>query len=70
MIATTHESVSYLLHAIEPRTLITIVSTAAGAGARELVKLEYRNPRIQVPGLIKRARDSVVDLVYRRPSRY
>jgi len=63
-IGTTHECFSDLLHAIDPKTLIRIACAAGGIVPRKIVKVRYRNPRIEVPGLSKRAHDNAVDLVY------
>ena len=59
-----HEAFSDLLHAIDPRVLIAIVCAAAGIAVPKIVKAKYRNPRIEIPGLSKRARKPFVDLVY------
>jgi hypothetical protein len=63
-LASAHESFSDLLHAIEPRVLIGIVCAAAGMPVPQIIEVRYRNPRIEIPGLSKPARKSIVDLVY------
>jgi hypothetical protein len=61
--ATAHESVSALLHAIDPRVLIRIACLAAGIEIGEIVRLRYRNPRTEVAASSKRALGLIVDLV-------
>jgi hypothetical protein len=63
-LASAHESFSDLLHAIDPTVLIAIVCAAAGVPVPPIVEIRYRNPRIEIPGLSKSARKSIVDLVY------
>jgi hypothetical protein len=63
-LASAHESFSDLLHAIDPAVLIGIVCAAAGVPLPRIVEVSYRNPRIEIPGLSKSARKSIVDLVY------
>jgi hypothetical protein len=63
-LASAHESFSDLLHAIDPLVLIGIVCTAAGIAVPTVVDVCYRNPRIEIPGLVKAARKPFVDLVY------
>jgi len=59
-----HESVSELLHAIDPLLLIAIVCAAAGIPMPTILEVRYRNPRIEIPGLVKAARRPFVDLIY------
>jgi hypothetical protein len=63
-VGTPHECFSDLLHAIDARTLIRIACAAIGVVPRKIVKIRYRNPRIEVPGLGKRAHGNTVDFVY------
>jgi len=63
-IATAHESLSALLHAIEPRVLIRIACASAGIVVGELVALRNRNPRIEISAQSRRALGAVIDLVY------
>lgn len=63
-IATAHESLSALLHAIDPRVLIRIACASAGIVTAELVELRNRNPRIEVPAQSRRALGIIIDLVY------
>jgi hypothetical protein len=60
----THESLSDLLHAIDRRTLIRIIAAAAGIAVGELVEVDSRDPRIQIPGLSKPGTSKFVDGVY------
>jgi hypothetical protein len=62
-IATTHESISALLHAIDPRILIHIACAAAGIEVGELVHVQPRNPRNEVPAQSRRALGIIIDLV-------
>ncbi|HVI00987.1 MAG TPA: hypothetical protein VM869_19855 [Enhygromyxa sp.] len=63
-LASAHESISELLHAIDPLVLIGIVCAQAGIPAPTIIEVRYRNPRIEIPGLAKPARKGIVDLVY------
>ncbi|HLT39798.1 MAG TPA: hypothetical protein VK034_26125, partial [Enhygromyxa sp.] len=63
-LASTHESISDLLHEIDPRVLIAMACAAADLAVPELVKIRYRNPRIEVPWMSKPARPYAVDLIY------
>ncbi len=62
--STPHGSLSALLHDIDPRVLIRIACAAAGITEYEIVELRYHDPRIEIPGLDKRAGEFAVDLVY------
>ncbi|MFO7566160.1 MAG: hypothetical protein R6X02_26175 [Enhygromyxa sp.] len=59
----THECFSDLLHAIEPLILLRIACAVAGVDLPAL-EIRYRNPRTQVPGLVKSARLGTVDLIF------
>jgi flagellar biosynthesis/type III secretory pathway protein FliH len=63
-LGSTHECFSDLLHAIEPRILIRIACAAAGIVPLKIVKIRYRNPRIETPRLAKRPGGNAVDLVF------
>src|SRR5690606_5524381 len=62
--ASAHESLSALLHAIDPRVLIRIACAAAKLDSSALFRVRYRNPRTEVPASSRRALGIIVDLVY------
>lgn len=63
-VGSTHECFSDLLHAIDGKELIAIACAAAGIVVRKVVAIRYRNPRIEAPGMAKRAKGFTVDLIY------
>jgi hypothetical protein len=59
-VATAHECISDLLHEIDGRELIRIACATAGIEG----EVRYRNPRIEVRALKKRAGGYIVDLAF------
>ena len=59
-----HECLSDLLYAIDPRILIRIACVAGDVVVGELVEVVPKNPRVELPGLVKRAQKHFVDLVF------
>lgn len=63
-LGSTHECFSDLLHAIDGKELVAIACAAAGIVVKEIIAIRYRNPRIEAPGMVKRAKGFTVDLIY------